>query len=54
MAAKNDRPGLREALQALKKRKAPATEGDRPPVTPAPGPRRKILPGQLDFDGTEH
>lgn len=46
-------PGLEQARAALKKRKGAPAEHDRPPVTPAPGPKRKPLPGQLDIHGNE-
>ena len=44
---------LYEAERALKKRKGPASDADRPYV-PIPGPRAKVLPGQLDIYGHEH
>ena len=48
-----DRPGLREAKRALGKRTGKATDADRPPITPLPGPKRKPVPGQLDVFGRE-
>jgi hypothetical protein len=46
-AAEKERERRRRA------RKGPPTEADRPPVVVADGPKRKPLPGQLDFDGRE-
>jgi hypothetical protein len=40
-----------EALRALDKPQRAPTEADRPPVQPLPGPKPRILPGQLDLDG---
>ncbi len=51
---KPDSPGIAAALRALRGRKGPATEGDRPPVSPAPGRKVKPIKGQLDLDGNEH
>jgi hypothetical protein len=48
------RSALHEAELALKKRKGPATEADRPPLSVAPGPKVRILEGQLDLDGNIH
>jgi hypothetical protein len=48
-----DRSGLIQALAALKGRRGAPSDDDRPPVTPAPGAKRKPLPGQLDLDGRQ-
>lgn len=41
------KPGLAAALRALRAKRRPPTEADRPPLTTFPGPRIPVLPGQL-------
>lgn len=60
MASRRDFPqdhqsaGLTAALRARKARKGPPDPvHDQPPPRPLPGPKRKPLRGQLDFDGNE-
>ncbi len=53
MRAPKRNPALYEAERALKKRKGPPSAADRPYV-PIPGPKPKVLPGQLDIYGHEH
>ena len=49
----DDAPGLRKAKRALALPRRRPTDGDRPRLSTFPGPKPKLLPGQLDFDGTE-
>ena len=53
MKAPRKNSALYEAERALKGRKGPASAADRPYI-PIPGPRAKVLPGQLDIFGREH
>jgi hypothetical protein len=46
--------GIAEAKRALRLRKGPPADGDRPPPTPFPGRKVKLIPGQLDLDGVQH
>jgi hypothetical protein len=45
--------GLAAALRARALQKRPPTDADRPPPSTLPGPKRRPLPGQLDFYGNE-
>lgn len=52
---KPDNPGLREAVQAKRKRRqGKPTEADKPRPSTFKGRKVKVLPGQLDVDGNEH
>jgi hypothetical protein len=47
-------PGISEALRALKLRKGPPSDDDRPPPGVFPGKKVKLIPGQLDLAGNQH
>lgn len=50
-ARKYESAAVAVALRALKLRKGRPTEADRPPVTPLPGPKPTVLPGQRSLLG---
>lgn len=49
----NPKPSLLEAQRLAKARPGPPSAYDAPPVRPLPGPKPKVLPGQLDIFGNE-
>jgi hypothetical protein len=51
MSDGSTRPGMRDALRACKLAKRKPTEDDRPPASTFPGPKPKLLPGQIDLFG---
>jgi hypothetical protein len=46
--------GVQAALAALRLRRGPPDESDRPPLSTFPGGKRKPLSGQIDIFGREH
>jgi hypothetical protein len=46
--------GVSEALRALKARRGPPTEEDRPPPGVWPGKKVDLIAGQLDLDGNQY
>jgi hypothetical protein len=49
-----ERRGFREAVRALKLEKRAPTGDDAPPVSVLPGPKPRILRGQIDLWGRVH
>lgn len=47
------KPGLQDALNALRAPKGKPTDADRPRPTPLPGRKPKQIAGQLDLEGRE-
>ena len=54
MARGKTHPALVEALRLLRKPRRAPTEADCPPVRPLPGPKPRILDGQIDLYGHVH
>jgi hypothetical protein len=53
MARGKIHPALAETLRLLRKQRRPPTEADRP-FRPPPGPKPKVLHGQIDLWGRVH